>query len=79
MPPSEEVQAAVLLSIQPIAETLGLGTLEVQKYAEGSDFAKHWVLANQKPLFSIDLTRIGGGLSGHPKPANEGHLKTGQR
>ena len=62
VPPSEEVQAAVLSSIQPIAETLGLGTLEVQKYAEGSDFTKHWVLANQKPLFSIDLTRIGGGV-----------------
>jgi hypothetical protein len=52
----------VLPSIQPIAETLGLGTLELQKYAEEPDFAKHWVLANQKPLFSIDLTKIAGGV-----------------
>src|SRR5258708_8855381 len=62
VPPSEEIQAAVLSSIQPIAETLGLGTLELQKYADGPDFAKHWVLANQKPLFSIDVTRIGGNV-----------------
>lgn len=62
VPPSEKIQAVVLSSIQPIAETLGLGTLELQKYAEGPDFAKHWVLANQRPLFSIDVTRIGGNV-----------------
>src|ERR1700745_1174193 len=62
VPPSDEVKGAGLSSIQPIAETLGLGALELQKYAEGPDFAKHWVLANKKPLFSIDLTRIGGGV-----------------
>ena len=62
VPPSEEIQAVVLSSIQPIAETLGLGNLDFQKYADGPDFAKHWVLANQKPLFSIDFTRIGGNV-----------------
>jgi hypothetical protein len=62
VPPFGEVKAVVLSSIQPIAETLGMGTLELQKYAEGPDFAKHWVLANQKPLFSIDFARIGGGV-----------------
>ncbi len=31
-------------------------------------------------LFAFLLTvSINGNLSGHPKPANEGHLKTGQR
>src|SRR5271155_92012 len=62
VPPFEEIQAAVLLGIQPIAETLGLGTLVLQRYADGPDFAKHWVLANQKPLFSIDVTRIAGNV-----------------
>lgn len=49
----------MLSSLQPIAEALGLGTLQFQKYTDGPDFAKHWVLANHKPLFSIDVTRIG--------------------
>jgi len=62
VPSSDELKAVVLPILQPIAETLGLGSLELQKYAEGPDFAKHWVLANQKPLFSIDLTRIAGGV-----------------
>lgn len=62
VPPSDKLRAVALPSIQPIAETLGLGTLELQKYAEGPDFAKHWILANQKPLFSIDLTKIAGGV-----------------
>ena len=60
VPPSQELETVVLSSLQPIAEALGLGTLQFQKYADGPDFTKHWVLANQKPLFSIDVTRIGG-------------------
>ena len=32
------------------------------------------------PLFPSMITKHGRlSLSGHPKPANEGHLKTGQR
>lgn len=59
---SEEIQAAVRSSIQPIAETLGVGQIEFRNDATGPDIAKHWVIANRKPLFSIDLTRIGGSV-----------------
>lgn len=62
IPKPEEIQAAVRSSIQPIAETLGLGQLEFRKDIDGPDFLKQWVIANQKPLFSIDLTCIGGNV-----------------
>lgn len=62
IPKPEEIQAAVLSSIQPIAATLGLGQLEFRKHIDGPDFVKLWVLAKQKPLFSIDLTRTGGNV-----------------
>jgi len=62
LPSPEEIQALVHASIQPIAETFGLGQLEFRKYNESDDFVKYWVIANQKPLFSIDLTRIGGSV-----------------
>jgi hypothetical protein len=58
----EEIQGVVRSSIQPIAETLGLGQLEFRKDIDGPDFVKQWVFANQKPLFIIDLTRIGGNV-----------------
>jgi hypothetical protein len=61
-PTAEEIQSAVRASIQPLAETLGLGQLEYRKHTDSPEFAKHWILANQKPLFSIDLTRIGGNV-----------------
>jgi hypothetical protein len=64
LPKAEEIQAAVLSSIQPIAEVFGLGQLDFRKDAASPDFVKHWVLANQKPLFSIDLTRMGGNVLG---------------
>src|SRR5205823_5309952 len=63
----EEIQAVVRSSIQQTAETLGLGQLEFRKDIDGPAFVKQWVLANQKPLFSIDLTRIGGNVSWKPK------------
>jgi len=62
LPQQEEIQVVVHSSIQPIAETLGLGKIEFRKDIENADFVKQWVLANQKPLFSIDLTRIGGNV-----------------
>jgi len=62
IPKPEEIQAVVRSSIQPIAETLGLGQLEFRKHIDGPDFIKLWVLAKQKPLFSIDLTRAGGNV-----------------
>lgn len=60
IPPSAKIERVILAGIQPLAETLGLGKLEIRKYAEGPDFSKHWVLANEKPLFSVDLTKMGG-------------------
>ena len=62
LPNSEEIQSVVRSSIQPLAETFGLGQIEFRLDTTSPDFAKHWVLANQKPLFSIDLTRIGGSV-----------------
>lgn len=57
-----EIETAVRKEVQPVAETLGLGQLAFRKYNESEDFVKCWVLANEKPLFSIDLTRIGGSV-----------------
>ena len=62
LPKSEHVQAVVRTKIQPLAEIFGLGQLEFRQDIANPDFVKHWVLANQKPLFSIDLTRIGGNV-----------------
>src|SRR5437660_3576294 len=62
LPRTENVQAVVRSRIQPIAEIFGLGQLEFRQDIANPDFVKHWVLANQKPLFSIDLTRIGGSV-----------------
>jgi Nucleotidyl transferase AbiEii toxin, Type IV TA system len=62
LPKQEDVQAAVCSRIQPLAEIFGLGQLEFRQDIANPDFIKHWVLANQKPLFSIDLTRIGGNV-----------------
>ena len=58
----EEIVSVVRNAIQPIAETLGLGQLDFRKYNESDDFIKCWVVANEKPLFSIDLTRIRGSV-----------------
>ena len=62
LPKTEDIQAVVRSRIQPLAEIFGLGQLELQQDIANPDFIKHWVLANQKPLFSIDLTRIGGNV-----------------
>src|SRR5215472_12224320 len=62
LPKSEDVQAVVRSRIQPLAEIFGLGQLEFRQEIAESDFVKHWVLANQKALFSIDLTRFGGNI-----------------
>jgi hypothetical protein len=61
-PKPEEIQTVVRSIVQPIAEILGLGQLEFRKDIESPDFARQWVLANQRALFSIDLTRIGGNV-----------------
>lgn len=62
LPPAVDVQHVVESSIQPLAEIFGLGKLNFRKQEESKDFIKVWVEANQRPLFSIDLTRIGGSV-----------------
>jgi Nucleotidyl transferase AbiEii toxin, Type IV TA system len=61
-PPFEEFISALHKQTQPFAETLGLGHLDFRRYNQSKDFIKCWVVANEKPLFSIDLTRIGGSV-----------------
>lgn len=61
-PPFEEFVNVVHHHIQPFAETLGFGHLDFRRYNQGNDFIKCWIVANEKPLFSIDLTRIGGSV-----------------
>jgi len=62
LPDSAEIHAVVRSAIQPLAETLGLGQLEFRQDVATPTLAKQWVLANQKPLFSVDLTTIGGNV-----------------
>lgn len=60
LPALAEIENVIRNSIQPLAETFGLGKLEFQTIHEHGQFIKIWVQANQKRLFSVDLTRIGG-------------------
>ncbi|MGA8557408.1 MAG: nucleotidyl transferase AbiEii/AbiGii toxin family protein [Candidatus Acidiferrales bacterium] len=62
LPGAKEIQAAVRAAIQPIAEVFGLGQLEFRNDRTGAGFTRHWVIANKQPLFSIDLTGIGGSV-----------------
>ncbi len=61
-PGAEEIQKVIHAAIQPIAEVLGLGQIEFKQDIATAGLTRQWVLANQKPLFSIDLTTIGGGI-----------------
>lgn len=65
LPKPKEIQDVVRSSIQPLAETLGLGHVEFKDDVTTPSLVKQWVLANQKPLFSIDLTTIGGSVIEH--------------
>jgi hypothetical protein len=60
LPPAADVQKVAESSIQPVAEIFGLGKLDFHRQGDSKDFIKIWVESNQRPLFSIDLTRIGG-------------------
>jgi hypothetical protein len=62
LPDSGEIQRVVRSAIQPLAETLELGQFEFRQDVATPTLAKQWVLTNQKPLFSIDLTTIGGNV-----------------
>jgi len=59
LPPGAEIITVIEKSIQPLAETFGLGKIECVQGGT-KDFIKIWVQSNQKLLFSVDLTRIGG-------------------
>jgi Nucleotidyl transferase AbiEii toxin, Type IV TA system len=61
-PGAEEIQKVVHTAIQPFAEVLGLGQIEFKQDIATAGLTRQWVLANQEPLFSIDLTTIGGGV-----------------
>jgi hypothetical protein len=61
LPDIQDVAAAVRSRIEPLAEIFGLGRIEFRSGTAGPDFVKRWVLADQKVLFSVDLTTIGGG------------------
>jgi hypothetical protein len=62
LPDPKEIQQVVLEAIQPLAETLGLGQLEFRQDEATQALAKQWVLSTQKPLFSVDLSTIGGNV-----------------
>ena len=60
LPATAGVQKVVESSIQPLAEIFGLGKLDLRQHGDSKDFIKIWVQSNRRPLFSIDLTRMGG-------------------
>jgi hypothetical protein len=60
LPEVLELKGIIEASIQPLAETLGLGKLECHADTTKKDFIKIWVQSNEKRLFSVDLTCIGG-------------------
>jgi len=62
VPTHGDIEAVVRATLQPIAEIFGFGQLDFRKDADSPDFARYWIIANQRALFSIDLTRIGGGV-----------------
>src|ERR1700677_1378076 len=60
LPDAQEVQAVLRSRIMPFAEIFELGQIEFRQGIANSDFARQWVLADQKTLFSVDFTKIGG-------------------
>lgn len=60
LPLIRELENVVEAGIQPLADAFGLGKLEFEQKGAGGSFPKIWVHANQRRLFSIDLSRIGG-------------------
>src|SRR5215472_7099033 len=60
LPAAADVQKVVESSIQPLAEIFGLGKLDLRQQGDSKDFIKIWIESNRRPLFSIDLTRMGG-------------------
>src|SRR5690242_615102 len=60
LPTVAEITKTIELSIQELATTFGLGKLAHQADIAKKDFIKIWVQSNERPLFSVDLTRIGG-------------------
>jgi hypothetical protein len=62
VPSASQIAKTVAGSIQELAETFGLGKLDCQAEPTTKDFVKIWVQSNQRRLFSVDLTRMGGAV-----------------
>jgi len=62
LPSSEEIQAAVRFRIQAIADAFALGRIEFGPEAATPTFHKQSVFANRSPLFTIDVTSMGGSV-----------------
>jgi hypothetical protein len=60
LPPIGELERVVAASIQPLGDAFGLGELEFERQGADGSFPKIWVHVNQRQLFSIDISRIGG-------------------
>ncbi|HWH61527.1 MAG TPA: nucleotidyl transferase AbiEii/AbiGii toxin family protein [Terriglobales bacterium] len=60
LPEVPDLKKIIEASIQSLAETFGLGKLECHADITKKDFIKIWVQSNEKRLFSVDLTSIGG-------------------
>lgn len=60
LPTVPEITKTIETSIQELATTFGLGKLDYQADIAKKDFMKIWVQSNERRLFSVDLTRIGG-------------------
>ena len=60
LPQVPELKKTIESSIQPLAESFGLGRLECHAEIAKTDLIKIWVQSNEKRLFSVDLTRTGG-------------------
>lgn len=60
LPSAADVQRVAESSIQPLAEIFGLGKLDFRQQRSSRHFISIWIESNQEPLFSIDVTRIGG-------------------
>jgi hypothetical protein len=71
LPAMAEIVNAIRHSIQPLAETFGMGKLEFQTIHGHGEFLKIWVQANQRRLFSVDVTRIGGTVLRSEEVANK--------
>ena len=60
LPAVSDLTKVIEARTQPLGEIFGLGKLEFQSGSGKEDLIKIWVKSNERRLFSVDLTRIGG-------------------